>query len=105
MCKEYNGWTNYETWVVKLWMDNSISAQQHYEELARSCDLDTHSLSKALEQEHDADAPETTGVFNDLLTSALGSVNWYEIADSIVGEIEENDAYEEEQDDDDWEDD
>jgi len=20
--KEYNGWTNYETWLVKLWIDN-----------------------------------------------------------------------------------
>ena len=23
--KTYNGWTNYETWLVKLWMDMEIS--------------------------------------------------------------------------------
>lgn len=22
MCEKYNGWTNYETWNVKLWQDN-----------------------------------------------------------------------------------
>lgn len=22
--RKYNGWTNYETWNLKLWLDNSI---------------------------------------------------------------------------------
>lgn len=30
----YNGWTNYETWNVNLWMDNSEGAQSYYQEQA-----------------------------------------------------------------------
>ena len=33
MTQDYNGWTNYETWNVALWMDNDEPSYQ----LARSC--------------------------------------------------------------------
>ena len=32
--KTYNGWTNYETWAVALWLDNS--AQQARAAIARA---------------------------------------------------------------------
>lgn len=32
--KEYNGWTNYETWLVKLWMDNEQGTQSYFQEQA-----------------------------------------------------------------------
>ena len=33
MTQDYNGWTNYETWNVALWMDNDETEYQW----ARSC--------------------------------------------------------------------
>ena len=30
--KDYNGWTNYETWNVKLWMDNDESTYHYWQE-------------------------------------------------------------------------
>ena len=44
--KQYNGWTNYETWNVKLW------------------------------------------IWADLLGAALSEVNWYEIASSLLENVE-----------------
>ena len=32
--KEYNGWTNYETWIVKLWMDNEEGTHLYFREQA-----------------------------------------------------------------------
>jgi hypothetical protein len=32
--KEYNGWTNYETWLVKLWMDNEEGTHLYFREQA-----------------------------------------------------------------------
>ena len=38
---EYNGWYNYETWLVNLWMDNDQGSQEMWREHAReSIDAD-----------------------------------------------------------------
>ena len=100
----YNGWTNYETWVVKLWMDNEQSSQEYWAEEAAtyagrtdpSDDLETrkdevvYELAKILQSTHEESKPETTGVFADLLSSAIDSVNWREIAHSMVDELEDD---------------
>lgn len=33
----YNGWPNYETWNVMLWMDNEESAYRLYRERVQRC--------------------------------------------------------------------
>ena len=39
--KEYNGWYNYETWMVNLWMDNDQGSHEMWREHARdSIDAD-----------------------------------------------------------------
>ena len=35
--KGYNGWTNYETWCVNLWLDNDEGTQNMVREWAREC--------------------------------------------------------------------
>lgn len=32
--KGYNGWTNYETWCVSLWLDNDSGSYDHWRERA-----------------------------------------------------------------------
>ena len=32
---KYNGWTNYETWAVKLWIDNEQGTQLAWQDAAR----------------------------------------------------------------------
>jgi hypothetical protein len=36
MCKEYNGYPNYETWAIKLWIDNEKSSQDAWQLEAES---------------------------------------------------------------------
>ena len=43
------------------------------------------------EAHHEELAPETVGVFSDLMTAALGSINWQEIAESMLGDLEDED--------------
>lgn len=85
---KYNGWTNYETWNVALWMGESAS---YYDEMAYgiakgedSRDDAVYALSKALESEHDENMPELTGCYSDLLSASLRAVNWYEIAEHYI---------------------
>jgi hypothetical protein len=93
---EYNGYTNYETWCVSLWIDNDQGSHQYWNERAREeweeageDSRDARSaLASALEDYHAEDKPGTAGVYSDLLTRALGVVDWYEIADNILAALE-----------------
>jgi hypothetical protein len=89
--KEYNGWTNYETWNVKLWMDNEEGSYRYWNDQARraiskNADKDdaTYDLAKQLEQEHRGGLPDLNGCYADLLNAAIGEVNWGEIAHSLI---------------------
>jgi hypothetical protein len=99
--RKYNGWTNYATWNVKLWMDNDGS-DQHWcdraQELLDGTDEDDSAddrkseaarlLADEIEAAHIEATPELSGCFADILGSAMSEVSWYEIAESILSDIE-----------------
>ena len=77
----YNGWNNYETWLVNLWLTNDESS---YYQLAQILALysDVVSQGDAIEEWVRADQAITTGLYADLINAALGKVSWYEIAEN-----------------------
>jgi hypothetical protein len=91
--KGYQGWTNYETWCVKLWIDNEENSYNYWQERAKELkeeggELITRGLADELKEAFDENNPlEEAGVYTDLLYSALGEVNWYEISESILKEV------------------
>lgn len=93
--KPYNGWTNYETWVVKLWMDNDEGAVNHFVELAeesikRDPDGDIRELAEQIKSEHEESIPELAGFAADLMNSAFSEVDWDAIAASLLDTAKEN---------------
>lgn len=94
--KEYNGWTNYETWLVNLWLGNEESSVNEVRGIVRY----SHSrsqLAKLLKEyvEELVQMPES-GFAADLMNSALSEVNWYELAEAYwVDEAEEEESEEE----------
>ena len=90
----YNGWTNYETWVVSLWNDNEESSYRYWREEARRHAEDSHdqsdairNLAEQLKEEISDNAPTTQpSVYSDLLNAALSEVNWAEIAENLLSE-------------------
>jgi hypothetical protein len=98
MDTKYNGWTNYETWDVKLWIDNDESLSNYWTERAEfmveDCEHDDaiRLLAVELEEWHDENAPTVTvsqaSVYSDLMGHALGMVDWYEIAENMITDIE-----------------
>ena len=98
----YNGWTNYETWAVNLWLDNEEGTQAYWSERARevfrTSEADEYNtrteraksdLADELKREHEENTPEVTGVFADLLNAALSEVDWHEIAKSMIDNAKE----------------
>ena len=90
--RKYNGWSNYETWAVKLWLDNEEPSYRFGVETARDwhgLDDAACGLARRLEEEvADAMPLEEASVYSDLLRAALGEVDWFEIAESYLEELE-----------------
>ena len=79
--KSYNGWTNYETWLVALHIDND---QTLYNQALNLHHKNSFDYSQNLELWFEeliewADGFKNTLVA-DLIRSALMEVNWMEIA-------------------------
>ena len=97
--KTYNGWTNYETWNVKLWMDNEEPSYRYWQEFTqevwdaaeaggvftRSEDA-RYRLADRLKEEITDGSPliEAPSMYSDLLGAALCEVNWEEIANALL---------------------
>lgn len=93
----YNGWTNYQTWNVHLWLTNEEGTYRYWTEAAKeyskwATEEPEHrneilELADRLQTEHeDAMPQDLKGPFSDLLTQALEEVNWVEIAESLIEE-------------------
>ena len=101
----YNGWSNYETWNVKLWIDNEQGDYEYWRErtqdLWESNDHDkadtAGDLSKELESYFDENKPEVSGTYADLLGAALSEVDWYEIAEEMISDEDFEEEPEEEE--------
>ncbi len=82
--KGYSGWTNYETWLVNLWLTNDEGIYNSMLELAASC-ADECGAAEAIKDCIEECNPlnDTATLFTDLMNATLSEVNWHEIAKSL----------------------
>ncbi len=112
-------WQNYETWVVGLWIDNDEPLYHEVKEMAQSAwdgawrlsanarltgtepftreEKACLNLSRQLQNKFEEDKPETTGVWADLLNAALEEVNWKELAEHFLENIDKESTDEDEE--------
>ena len=79
----YNGWANYETWLVSVWdlveaMSEEVGSWDVSE--LQNCDAQwcedwVYDVSE--------ESSIRDGIFNDLVSNFFGTVDWREIADAV----------------------
>ena len=103
--KTYNGWTNYETWNVALWLDNDQGSERYWREAAQECyseaeasrsftrqEQATLDLSQRLKNEIEEANPvaDQASMWADLMGAALSEVNYHEIAEHYIENVEKD---------------
>ena len=89
MYNDYNGWTNRETWLVALWIDNEEWTYHQAREIARHT-VNAYALADQLEEWVVSELVPDLGasLASDLLTTSIGRVNWEKIAEHYMADNE-----------------
>ena len=90
---KYNGWSNWETWNANLWLNNEDS---YWIERAQDCLNDAEGrhkeavsqLEDTLKEYHEENMPELQGMYAYMLNAAMYEVDWQEIAESLLDDLE-----------------
>ena len=86
----YKGWTNYETWVINLWMSNDEGQYIYWAKQAREALEDSKSayrttnLARKLWKKHREPLSKLSGFASDILSAALAEVDWHTIAERLI---------------------
>lgn len=97
--QEYNGYANFETWLVKLWIDNEQASQKYWLERAAILvhrydtneDEAKYELVQCLREDFDDNNPlaDNASFWTDLLNASLLRVDWREIAEALIEDAKE----------------
>jgi hypothetical protein len=71
----YNGWTNKETWLVNMWVGDSLAEMQQ-----EGSEMDPGSIEAYVWELMPTIECHFTA---DLLACAMGEVNWHELAQHL----------------------
>jgi hypothetical protein len=84
---DYQGWKNYETWCIALWLDNDQGDQEMVKEWTSqvSNESELADMIKSFVEENNP-LNDSSTMYTDLLQSAIDEADYYEIAKKYLDE-------------------
>ena len=71
----YNGWSNKETWLVNLWIGDSLTMDQE-----DGIKIDAAYIEQVVEDRIEDSGSRVNGFVGDILNCALGEIDYDELA-------------------------
>ena len=82
----YNGWANYETWLVGVWEYVEVFVDDYFDAGESPDSVDASDLKdKFMDM---VDVP-SSGIIADMVNGALSEIEWREIAEHVREALEE----------------
>ena len=79
----FNGWENKETWLVNVWLGDDLQAHKDEGEALTADYIEAIVDDMAAELECD------NGLLSDLLNTAMGEINYWELEQHYIEEQEQ----------------
>lgn len=82
--EKYNGYTNYSTWCLCLWLDNDRNQYNYWKQRANQIDdYDLGQEIKAYFEDVQNPLADHADLYSDLLNYALSEINWREVVEKL----------------------
>lgn len=81
----YNGWTNKETWLVNLWIGDSLTMDQE-----SGFEVTADYIEQLVDDMVSESMSSSNGLISDLLNCALGEIDYHELAEHYDEEVIED---------------
>ena len=87
----YNGWTNYETWLAGLWLNEAdFAGELESERNLTLCDV-AEQIESMIEIMTEETREASNGLGADLLSAAVSAINVNELARAYYSDLETED--------------
>lgn len=86
---DYNGWKNWETWQINLWLDNEEPLYREKQRFLRRGKLDESSVRAFCEEQFPDGTPDMQGDEKESVAEQWAKVDWTEIAEHFAAEVKE----------------
>lgn len=91
MADGYNGWKNWETWQINLWIDNEEPLYRDKVRFLRSGRLEESDVRAYCESVFPDGTPDMQGDEKETVAEQMDKVDWSELTEHFVAEAAEYD--------------
>jgi len=83
----YNGWTNYETWLVGVWEFTNYFFDTAMEQ--EMSEVSAEWCRDMFDEMVESDMPRNNGIISDMVNASISEIDWRDIAEHVNFDLEQ----------------